>query len=947
MVSGSFAVNLEKLDWFASPDLPPGATEQQVRGQGIPTTPTVVLRSPMPSGAGMLFTFVEIPEQVPLTGAYLTLGDVDGEDEVYLNGIQVGRTTGWGVSDSGKPRLYWVSPEVLRAGRNILAIRLRAYGDRRTFAVKSGPLTFQMAGSAGAPREAAVPGDETSSATMVAAIVAADPEASATAVRRKRASFGRFGEFFHDGLPAVGEVSPTRISQRNSTVFDVSLDRVTSVSLAQSGSGREISGWGKRTLVDAVFSGKPLRYSLRSSVLYPGAVVDLQEGDVLQMRARFASPNPIAMQVPGAMLRQVVPGLSKNEELTAYVITEAGKNSTPAVLAASGLSINLIQAPTHVDITLVRSGTRKGPARLYLFFPKGIATFDLSTPPSDMGALISAMAPSAELADELARWMRVGLSVPVSCDEYFRMLTSEKIRVYQVVEHETVGNLSPYRLRPPQVDFIRSHLNYPAEVRSTTSTGVMTFSGELFAEETTAPASGLACTWYDLPIPPMHERGYLALPDQPELMQLLDRWALSDLGSTASLTGVDSLYKSRTQAFQAFSYLSPEKRNRLLADSAAVVPQSFQSRQWHEHIERLSGLKYWWTYYIEGPYFQRFDQDWGNGLSLYGFYNYVKYAGKWDFAAQNWEMVERMLSWFTATDDWEWMRASNGAHGHGTGAGDCQSAAYAAVVAYARLAESCGRQEEYEYGAYLAARAAIFSLNRFVYNPFAEAQGLKPANSIQVGFHEGQGFLSGELDRYPWNVTSTISGNGVQPGNFDLYLRYAPDALRAFEDAFADAYPQWMNGRYQYPGATLYRGNSGYITLPHIYLRARLGENLVLLQEALEQAATNDYLWWLAPPVIAEVMNQRAGGVYVRDWGRSAFLGGSIHRDDKDGKRRHLRLKVHVNQPGDPVEISMPTKPIEFQVNDGPVPLTDSRYEDEVLTIRLRRPGENDILVRY
>ena len=43
---------------------------------------------------------------------------------------------------------------------------------------------------------------------------------------------------------------------------------------------------------------------------------------------------------------------------------------------------------------------------------------------------------------------------------------------------------------------------------------------------------------------------------------------------------------------------------------------------------------------------------------------------------------------------------------------------------------------------------------------------------------EGAGFLVGELDGYPWNVTSNISGDGVQPENFSLYEKYALHPLR-------------------------------------------------------------------------------------------------------------------------------------------------------------------------
>src|SRR5205085_1198437 len=154
----------------------------------------------------------------------------------------------------------------------------------------------------------------------------------------------------------------------------------------------------------------------------------------------------------------------------------------------------------------------------------------------------------------------------------------------------------------------------------------------------------------------------------------------------------------------------------------------------------------------------------------------------------------------------------------------------------------------------------------------------------------------------------------------------------------------WADGMYHYPRTNIYRDNSGYITLPHIYLRARLGvDSIETLSSELKSAESNDYLWWLAPPVIAEVLNTRTQA-YVADWGRCAFLGAQINRDKKHAS---ISLQFDNKYAPDVVQIVLPRKPEQLQINSGPVPLTEWRYENELLKLRLRRSGANNISITF
>lgn len=964
--------DLGKITWYASADLPPNSTVDQIRARGTPTTPTVTLRSAVQGGTGVLFCFVQLPDPLPAdVSGRMTIGDIDGNDEAFWNGKEIGQTVGWGISEF-RPRMYNVDRSNLKPGVNVFALRMSGPGGRPTFGIKSKTLTFCLTPPIASP--VVPPADKpTSSVPTIAidrarvAILAADPEVSASLLQRKRPSFGRFGEMEHNGLPAVSEISPTRIATRQGPSFDVMLDRVTNVETKRGEQEPGIDSWHRLSQVSGIAQGKPITYSLRQNVLYPGAILRMEQGSVLQLRIRFPEKTGQVFPLTDEEANSVFNG-KKPAGLSAYGFLPGGESNTPAILAATGLSVNITQASGHVDISLARPAGEKGDARVYIFYPIGLYRFHTDVPIKSLSDIGRAVRPGQDPADVLRQWFRVGLYEPVGVDEYFAPIkNSAHIRVFQAARYRPATGIDlgdPLLIRPPQVDYIQQALGYPVGGTQTSSTGVLAFSGDMHysaplnAAETTgtggqtisSPAAEqkIHLLSYDLPVPPLHERAPLELFDQAPLTTLLNQFAVTDLGTSTSITAVDALYKSRTQAYQAYSYLTPEHRKQLADNGAATVAPALGGHFWNSQIEPFSGLEYWYTTFLQGPYFKKYDQDWGNGLSLYGLETYVKYTGNWKLPADNWDAIERMFAWFAVTDDWEWMRASNSAHGHGTGAGDGQNATYAAAVAYAKLARGTERQADYHYGLYTLARTAIVGLNRFAYNDFAASNGFKGDHSVVLGFHEGQGFLEGELDGYPWNATSNISGNGIQTENHDLYMTYAQDALRNYEQIFEKNYPQWMDGQFSYPYKTLYQGNSGYITLPHIYLRARLnGDSYATLNEYLDRARVNPYLWWLAPPVIAEIINKKADGVVVTEWDTAAFLGGKIEQTANED-RRSVTVRVS-NAPGNTVTVAirLPRKPHRFDINGGPVPLTDSQYENGELRLKVRRPGENVITVIY
>lgn len=954
-------VNLARAKWFASTSLPPTATADQITSLAVPTSPLKMfdLRS---ADSLTLFCIIEVPGQTSF-GALLTIGDLDGDDETYFNGQIVGKTSGRGISEQGVPRSYYIPATAFIEGRNVLAIKLKGCFGRAQAGIRREPLTLGFVARPPEGRELPVrPGivPPLSNEEAAKLILAEDPEASGSLLLRKRPSFGRFGLFFFDGLPAVAEVGPTQITQRAGPNYRVQLEAVQAIEIARDKTDAGIDGWHKVLRVTGTHAGQPVKYTVRTHLFYPGATFGLEDGSALVLRASAEGP-VLAVPLPEPEIAKVLGG-KIDPNASAYLFIATKGKTCPAIALVVGGGANLTQVGDSIDLIVARLPKSKVAPQVTIFYPYGLRQFDAPRADTVWNKMVSSLEPSAaDPSQVLRQWLRLGSWLPETTDEYFRVAPDLRfVRIYQLARYRNILSSDaaeqPLLLYPPQLEIAKELLKYPVQMESTTATGVLTFTGPLPAKRgelmtgsrqeragKSAPRrrpSNWYVWYYDLPVPPLDERGLLSVAEQEEFKALLNE-SVTDLATTITGPGVDVLYKGRAQAFQAYSFLTPDNREKLVENSRLIVPAYLQHGTWYDTVEPFSGLRFWWSYFIEGPYFDRYDQDWGNGLALYGLHTAIKYLGEWEWVAKNWEAVERMFSWFAVTDDWEWMRASNGIHGHGTGAGDCTNATYAGVLAYAKLARETGRVEDFYYGLYAAARAAVPALTRFVYNDFARENGfLRDPRRLVVGFHEGEGFLAGELDLYPWNVTSLISGNGVQPELFELFRNYAEEAVTAYERLFDASYPAWNDGAYQYPFRTIYRNNSGYITLPHIYLRARLRlDGPSELRERLVKAKANRDFWWLAPPVIAEVLQPPRLQAYVANWGKCTFLGGSAILLE----RSRLRIEVQFDNryPPDTVELVLPRAPRQVEVNDAPVPIPDMKVEGLRLQVRLKKPGIN------
>jgi hypothetical protein len=401
-----------------------------------------------------------------------------------------------------------------------------------------------------------------------------------------------------------------------------------------------------------------------------------------------------------------------------------------------------------------------------------------------------------------------------------------------------------------------------------------------------------------IPLPSADGRFHLRPAGDDDLVTMLNEH-LTDLGTPTMPNAVDRTYKSRAQGYHAWALLTDENRHRLSTNGHTMIPLTFDPAIWHRWEEPFTSTPVWYTYALEGPAFDLCDQEWGNGLALYALALWATVEDGWDDLAEHREALDWMWAWWTATDDWAWMRCANAFHGHGSGAGDCSCAAYAGAIGRARLMDGLGDDAARDEALCLAARTALSITARFGLTQWARERGLIGETDVAVGYHEGEGFLTGDVMRYPWTATSMISGNGVQPEVLDLLLARVPEAFAAYEEELLAANPTLFDGGADYGQQTLYHGNSGYITLIHLCAQARLGASDEDLRRWLASAEINSHLWWLAPTVLAEI-TARDADIWLSHWTRARWEGGWIDDDGTahiafENRRAPLRWTAHCN----------------------------------------------------
>ncbi len=493
------------------------------------------------------------------------------------------------------------------------------------------------------------------------------------------------------------------------------------------------------------------------------------------------------------------------------------------------------------------------------------------------------------LRNETADWAARGVPVLIS-RQYAYSKSAQTVSITEVFQSREGTHMAPV---PPVLVFAMQN-GYPASIEQALIHSNCTTKYGPFAY-----VNGNTVT-YTLPVPPLEEHGYLRVPGYENRVLQLNN-LVSHMPAEWNQNAVDLAYAGVCNAQMAWPYLSAANRTRVAKAwrdylwKAWMIPINGQynpsytgPRAWKEETEPFTGQKYLWTYKIDGPApdYYPLDIEWGIMLPLYGTYKYAQFTGDWQFVRDRWwEVRGHIYRFMDLADDWAWMTNTNGDMGYSTGTGDPMTAAWCGHAACLKMARALGRNDDEEYFAFRTARVAIPAVARLWYSQWARnvIYEISPT-SAALGFYEKRSIVSGNMNQNtsdPWPPTTNLSGDGILPEMFHAFMAYAPDALRTFHQEYETAYPDWADAAHSYPFQTTYSGNSVYVTFPHIYSRAQLGDDsdddLWGYVDLAYETASSAY--FVGPNVIAELLN-RESPLILTEWKPAAYVDGYINTAD-------------------------------------------------------------------
>jgi len=672
--------------------------------------------------------------------------------------------------------------------------------------------------------------------------------------------FGRFGRFHDDGLLTL-----------NVTPFDFETPSPLNglkIAYLADGAGVElvsIDSTHKTLRVTGGGEGAPefLHYTL----LYPGFAASFQTRAVFRISGREIKVEEIASSdgFSGLLITA-----AKGRFMP--ILLAFRKNYRPATWKATKTGgVYLLEINGDGKIGMIRIVT-----------PLGMEEFPAGATASEKNALL-------ETAE---KWASRGVPILVKRGYSY---DSEKQSVtvtedFTTSEGECIAPLSPV------LSFALEN-GYPATLQSGVEpAGIITKYGPL----SFVPGNTLV---YTLPLPPLEERGYIRREGNQDRVRFLNS-LVGHLGGDWAKNGVDLGYAGMSNAQMAWAWLDSTQRQNLtlawktwlpMALRMPPYPAGYERDTWKEETEPLTRKDYVWTYSLSGPppgnY--RLDIDWGNALPLYGLYKYAQYTGDWDMVRKNWGDVKRIYRYFDLGDDWAWMTVVNGDMGWSTGTGDPMAASFCGNLACLKMARALMLAGDEAYFAYKTARISVPTVTRFHLNAWARKHGFIPQNGLVQGFWERETFTCAVMDEWsrdPWGAANILSGDGILPELYNALTHFARPALETYEAEIERYYPHWAMGDFSYSFSTTYNGNSIYVTFPHIFARAVLGETTADLWKYVESAKTNrGSAYWVGPNVVAEILSRETPFI-LTEWQPAAYVDGFL---SSDGKTASLSFRLN------------------------------------------------------
>ncbi len=685
----------------------------------------------------------------------------------------------------------------------------------------------------------------------VTTLLTDDQRARGVRVHARPEGFGRWGLALWDGTPFLEYVSPVEIRGHGEMAWRIIVDQLMATEVL------DVNWMSKTTLVTGNRRGDPCDHTLTVSLPFPGVLIEQRAGRTITFELS-APQDEVGISAVGWGMRGglVIQPLAGSRML---LVARRASEETLWLIHTGVPFEEVALTPRGADATrLTLTFDRGTPRRLTLVPVHGIEQRDTRW--------VAMRTVPTEVADVCAALLPLTAQVPVRVDEVYHIDDEAGVAtLFDVFESRSLDPTAAHPegrpIWPPPVASVARAMGQGVTflVEGLERQPMLSVHGPVFA----GFHSHGALLW-TIPLPSLDGRFHLRPAGDDDLVAQLNEH-LTDLGTPTMPNAVDRTYKSRAQGYHAWAMLTAANRRRLAENSAEMIPLTFDPAIWHRWEEPFSGLPVWSTYTLEGPAFDLYDQEWGNGLALYALSLWAMVEDGWGVVAAHRDALDRMWAWWRVTDDWAWLRCANAFHGHGTGAGDCSCAAHAGAIGRARLMARLGDVAARDEALYFAARSALSITARFGLTRWAREHGLIEDDAVAVGYHEGEGYLRDSVTSYPWTVTSMISGNGVQPEVHDLLMERVPNHLAAYEAEMLAANPTLFDGLHDYGRDTLCDGNSGHITLPHLHAQARLGTRGNRLRQWLAEAASNPEMWWLAPTVLAE-MAGRGSGFWLLDW---------------------------------------------------------------------------------
>ncbi len=960
------AIDLAHAPWFASSDLPPSASPDQIAMDASATSPIAILRAPRPFDRATLFCILYVESSANLP-AMLTIGHIDGNDETFLNGRLIGSTDTYDSGSSGNPRAYKIESGWLRKGANILAIRLQGTNGRSTFGIVRPPLTFQYLpkGSLGLwswPRTPVVSEYRTPLDTsIVLSLMRTIPQGtiiSADNIKQRERGWGRFGHSVHDGLPAVEFVSPLRMRNRTAPGLEVLHDVVTAVDLEPT--SHPVTAFRKGFQVEARHSQQSFRYNVTWSVLYPGLRLEGTGGQILPLRIQFSGPGGQLVPLTGGVARNVDTG----SDAEVYIAWQPRSRSCPMLIAVRGGVVNMTRFEEHVDLSIRARENRQ--VEIHAWYPTGISTFDLrGLSGTNVEGVLEKMAAerSATSGSLLGMWLRTGLHFPVEANDWF-VDTSSTVRIVTAARFVSLNPepwlddwktiMTPAVPRPPLVDLL-VECGLLAPDRGRFPSGVITWTGPLYVMSDPlslkSPAGeNFSATFYDLFLPAFQTRLLPRAEEIPETRRTILNDMIEDFGTSTAPTAVGMLGSSAEAFRSLWPQLDTQRQQQMVSQLEPLLAMSLRAGPpWSETTEPLTGLNYLVSGEMVGPGEEpaEIDSPLLRFLALVCGARHV--IPNSSIVQDRLPQLRRIAGYLWMADDWAWMKPVSSARGLNSGGGWAAFAHVAALQGILETAEAANDQQLTGLARYHLARAMVSLVARLSmrdWPTFGPVQS-STTETLLLSFNEGGAPSVADPSAVSGPALEAALGVYGWPVVTETLLKLHPEAFRDYLSRLSRSWQRIVTAQRSVSSLDA-EARDGLAHLLAIRARLRM-DSKTTLDEVERQLAAN------RPPPNPGIMARALLESAHRDlpdlalihWTGLELLSFELTAPEGNRDRRSAKIRVRPLIPGRELHLRLEQVPQSVSLNGGPIPLTDVVREGNVLKITVRRQGESTVEVRF